>query len=203
MVHALTPERWDDAVEVFGTRGDPARCWCQWFRMRSSDWKDARTATNRAALKGQSDDDTSPGLLAYVGDEPAGWVAVAPRRGYERLMHSPKVVGAVGDDLDDESVWAVTCFVVRPGFRRQGLAAALLDAAVAFAAERGARVLEGYPVDVASRASVSSSELFHGSESLFTRAGFTEVGRYGSSGPVVRLELSGSRRPRRRAGPDN
>ncbi|HZI98670.1 MAG TPA: GNAT family N-acetyltransferase, partial [Actinomycetales bacterium] len=145
VVLPLTAERWDDAVVVFGSRGDPARCWCQWFRMRSAAWKDARTASNRAALKVQVDDDPPPGLLAYVGDEPAGWVAVAPRTAYERLRHSPKVVAAVGEDLDDGSIWAVTCFVVRTGFRRRGLAGALLDAAVAFAREHGARVVEGYP----------------------------------------------------------
>jgi ribosomal protein S18 acetylase RimI-like enzyme len=188
-VHRLTPERWDDAVMVFGTRGDPARCWCQWFRMRSSAWEDSRTATNKAALQAQTDDGPPPGLLAYVDAEPAGWVAVAPRAGYERLQHSPKVLRTVGEDLDDDSVWAVTCFVVRTGFRRQGIAVALLDAAVAFARKHGARVVEGYPVDVASRTSVSSSELFHGSLTLFTGAGFTEVGRYGSAGPVVRLGL--------------
>ncbi|HZI96368.1 MAG TPA: GNAT family N-acetyltransferase, partial [Actinomycetales bacterium] len=91
--------------------------------------------------------------------------------------------------LDDGSIWAVTCFVVRTGFRRRGLAGALLDAAVAFAREHGARVVEGYPVDVASRTSVSSSELFHGSLTLFTGAGFAEVARHGAAGPVVRLAL--------------
>jgi len=189
VVLPLTAERWDDAVAVFGTRGDPARCWCQWFRMRGAGWKGARTASNRAALQVQTDDDPPPGLLAYVDGEPAGWVAVAPRTGYERLRHSPKVVRTVGEVLDDGSIWAVTCFVVRTGFRRRGLAGALLDAAVAFAREHGARVVEGYPVDVASRTSVSSSELFHGSLTLFTGAGFAEVARHGAAGPVVRLAL--------------
>ena len=70
-MHRLTPERWYDAVVVFGARGDPPRCWCQWFRMRSQDWGGARTADNRTALKAQADGEPPPGLLAQAGDESA------------------------------------------------------------------------------------------------------------------------------------
>jgi ribosomal protein S18 acetylase RimI-like enzyme len=41
-------------------------------------------------------------------------------------------------------VWAVTCFVTRTGFRRQGIAHALAREAVEFASQQGARVVEGY-----------------------------------------------------------
>ena len=78
---------------------------------------------------------------------------------------------------DAEGLWAVTCFVVRVGERRRGVAGPLLDGAVDLARRHGASVVEGYPVDPAARAGVSSSELYHGPLQVFERAGFTEVTR--------------------------
>jgi GNAT superfamily N-acetyltransferase len=53
---------------------------------------------------------------------------------------------ARGENKDDDSVWTVTCFVVRAGFQGRGLTRVLVRAAVEFARERGARALEGYPM---------------------------------------------------------
>jgi GNAT superfamily N-acetyltransferase len=97
---------------------------------------------------------------------------------------------AAGDDLDDPSVWAVTCFVVRVGFRRKGIAAALLAAAPDFARSHGASVLEGHPVDVRNKSGkAGSAELYHGVATTFEAAGYTEVGRTGATRPLMRLLL--------------
>ena len=50
------------------------------------------------------------------------------------------------EDKTDDSVWALTCFLTRVGFRRRGVSRALARAAVDFARERDARALEGYPM---------------------------------------------------------
>lgn len=178
-------DRWDDAVAVMGTRGDPARCWCQWFRLRNADFQVASVADNRAALQAQFAASPPPGVIAYDdAGKAAGWCAVAPRRGYPRLATSPLVTTA-----DEDGLWSVTCFVVRVGARRQGLAASLLDGAVDLARRYGARAIEAYPVDVAAK-KPSSSELYHGPLSVFQRAGFTEVGRRPNPArTVVRLTL--------------
>lgn len=203
VVRPVTADDWDDVVAVFSTRGDPARCWCQFFRLRGAQWRQARTASNRAALQREvsacavgavgtaAEQALSPGVLAWVGGEPAGWCAIGPRPGYPRLTASPKV-RAAGGYRDDPSCWAVTCFVVRTGFRRRGLSAALLDGAVAMVRSGGARTVEAYPVDVAAKAGVSASELYHGVLSTFLAAGFTEVVRTSSSRPIVRLDLARS-----------
>jgi GNAT superfamily N-acetyltransferase len=97
---------------------------------------------------------------------------------------------AAGDDLDDPRVWAVTCFVVRVGFRRQGVAAALLAVAADFARAHGATALEGHPVDLERKPGVTASaELYHGVASTFAAAEYTEVARTGPSRPVMRLQL--------------
>jgi GNAT superfamily N-acetyltransferase len=190
---------WDDVVTVFGTKGDPSRCWCQWFRMRNAEWRQATTAANRGALRQQldeaSDGAPAPGLLAYADGEPAGWCAVAPRAGYPRLERSGVVktlaTAVASDDFSDPTVWAITCFVVRVDARRKGVASALAGSAVDFARDHGARLVEAYPVDVEQKASVSSSALYHGALSMFIDAGFEVVAGSGDPRPVVRLELSG------------
>jgi GNAT superfamily N-acetyltransferase len=195
--HPLTAERWDDAATVFGTRGDPARCWCQWFRMRNPAWRGATAASNRAALRVQAaavPGEPPPGVLGYLDGEPAGWCGFGPRPAYPRVLASRLLRDeAVAADLADPGVWSVVCFVVRVGLRGQGLSARMLGAAVALAGEHGARALEAYPVDVVAKAaagtSITSSELYHGTLSTFVNAGFREVARPSPTRPVVRLEL--------------
>jgi GNAT superfamily N-acetyltransferase len=192
-VEPLTAQRWDDAVAVFGARGDPASCWCQFFRLAGQDWRQSTRESNREALHAQvlDADAAAPGLLAYADGEPAGWVAVAPRAGYPRLARHRALAALVGPDtLADPSVWAVTCFVVRVGFRRRGVAAALLEAAVEFAAAHGASAVEGYPVALAPGERRASSELYHGTRSTFVAAGFAEVGRTSPARPVMRRALT-------------
>ena len=90
---------------------------------------------------------------------------------------------------DDPDVWSLTCFVVRVGHRRQGVAGALLDGALELARSHGVRGVEAYPVDIAAKSSVSSSELYHGPLHLFLARGFREVARSGAARAMVRLDL--------------
>ena len=199
-VRPATAQLWDDVATVFGTRGDPARCWCQWFRMRNDGWRAATTASNRTALRaqldaaadGRSGGPPSPGVLAYTEDgEPVGWCAIAPRASYPRVLASQvlRAAWSTAAETDDPDVWSLTCFVVRVGHRRQGVAGTLLDGALGLARSHGARAVEAYPVDVAAKPSVSASELYHGPLHLFVARGFREVARSGSARAVVRLDL--------------
>lgn len=76
--------------------------------------------------------------------------------------------------VDELPVWSIVCFIVRPGFRRKGIADAPLDGAIAYAAEQGATVLESYPIDTEG-GRVSGTLLFVGTTSMFERAGFIRV----------------------------
>jgi GNAT superfamily N-acetyltransferase len=180
-----TPDRWRDLAEVMGTRGDPARCWCQFFRETNAMAKSSTVETRRAALQAQLDGGRPPGVIGYVeADVPAGWCAVAPRADYPRLATA--VISKATSDED--GLWAVTCFAVRTAARKQGLSGDLLDGAVDLARRHGARIVEAYPIDLAVQ-KPSSSELYHGAFHVFQRAGFTEVARPKPSRPVVRLTL--------------
>ena len=182
-----TPDRWDDVVAVFDGPGDPGRCWCQWFyRGARADRVDADR--NRAALHAQVQE-RPPGVLGYLDGVPSGWCAVAPRPTYTRLTRSRLLTGTPPDELADLGVWSVTCFVVRREARGRGLTGPLLAGAVDLARRGGARVVEGYPVDVAERPSASAAELFHGPLPVFLRGGFAEVSRPQPARPVLRVTL--------------
>jgi GNAT superfamily N-acetyltransferase len=192
-IHPLTRDRWDDLVTLFDRPGDPRGCWCMFHRVRGRDfdrlWGDgARDAFREVVAQGPP-----PGLLAYRDGTPVGWCAVAPRSAYPRILHSRVLRPAD----DDPACWAVVCFYVMRGERRGGVAAALLEAAVAFAADHGAALVEGYPRDTKG-ARRGSNDLFVGSMSMFIEAGFSEVARNSPNRPIMRRELGQrARRPRR------
>jgi GNAT superfamily N-acetyltransferase len=73
-------------------------------------------------------------------------------------------------------------------YRRRGVTRALIEAAAAYAAERGAAIVEAYPVDKAQPKGASNA--FTGIASSFAKAGFTEVGRRSPARPIMRRMLS-------------
>jgi GNAT superfamily N-acetyltransferase len=89
----------------------------------------------------------------------------------------------------DDGVWAVTCFVVRRGLRRRGIASALAEAAVDFAHERGARAVEGYPRVTQPGDEVGDVALYVGNRNLFANAGFREVSRPTPRRVVMRIDF--------------
>jgi len=182
---------WDDVRTVFGTRGDPAGCWCRYFKVDAATWKAQDIAAFERGLCDEIDAarevrGAGPGLLAYDDDEPVGWVAIEPRPAYPRILSS-RLIEHSSEPVDAAGVWFVSCFVVRVGHRRSGTATALLAGAVAHAREHGARVVEAFPVDAVP--GTSSADLYHGPLSVFVKAGFDVVARPVAQRAVVRLEL--------------
>jgi len=193
-VHPATPDRWPDVERLFGENGACAGCWCQWWKQPQRAFKERKGAPNRRAFKRSVEGGEVPGLLAYAGDVPVGWVAVEPRAAYVRLA-KPRTLVAV----DDRPVWSVTCFFVARGWRGKGLMSRLLAAAADHAKRHGAPALEGYPID--SKAEQGAAFVYPGVFSTFVRAGFTEVARKARTRPVVRLELRPARGKRLKASP--
>ena len=76
------------------------------------------------------------------------------------------------EDKTDPSVWAITCFVVRAGFRHQGVSRALVGATIGLARDAGASVLEAYPMKPAPGKDITWGEMHVGALSSFLDAGF-------------------------------
>ncbi|CAN5284081.1 GNAT family N-acetyltransferase [soil metagenome] len=184
---------WEDLQTVFGTRGQASRCQCQRYKLRPRESFASFPVEERGfRLRQQTDcghreSGTTSGLVAYLDSEPVGWCAVEPRTAYTGLLRNHRVAWAGrAEDRTDDSVWAVTCFVTRAGFRKRGVSYALARAAVDFARERGARAVEGYPMTTKN---VILGELHPGTEGVFTAAGFTEVSRPTLRRVVMRLDF--------------
>jgi GNAT superfamily N-acetyltransferase len=184
----LTPERMDDLASLFEQGGDPKWCWCTSFRLRGRDEFQRRPSENRALLAELAERGPAPGLVAYRDGRAVGWVSLGPREDFERLTYS-KVLAPI----DDRPVWSIVCFVVGRRERGQGIAGALLDAAIEHARASGATTLEAYPADTGGDR-IPSANVYKGTLSMFERAGFRVVERRQWNPttpvrPIVRLEL--------------
>jgi ribosomal protein S18 acetylase RimI-like enzyme len=193
-IEPLTSSTWPALEALFREGGDPRWCWCGYWRMRARDFAAAKVPELRANLRGLAEAaDPPPGLVALEGDRAIGWVSVGPRADYERIVRS-KVIPTI----DDRAVWSIVCFAVSAGARGRGIAAALLEAAVAFAFENGAPEVEAYPVAVEQGLAIDDAAAFSGLLSMFTAAGFEVVAERAS-------DLSAARRRVvvRRSGPSS
>lgn len=192
-IHPAT-SRFDDFAAVVGPRTGIRGCWCMAYRRSSLDFEE-----RVAYMQNECASTPGPGVLAYVNGEPAGWCSVAPRSTYRRLMHSRTI-----PFVDDRDPWSVVCFVVRAGYRRQGLMHHLLDGAVDHVRRMGGEVVEGYPAD-AGKARLDVISAYVGTTRLFEAHGFEKaVKTSGVSGGrprwVMRRELAPAARRRRRTG---
>jgi len=76
--------------------------------------------------------------------------------------------------IDDKAVWSILCFRIRVGYRRRGVATALLDGVVDYARRSGAPGVEAYPIDPeGARLDVSFS--YVGLTPMFDKLGFRRV----------------------------
>ena len=169
VIRPLSPALMDDFGAVL--RGNfGAGCWCIYPRMGDAELRalpgaGSLSRRKRAAMGERAAGEPAPGLLAYAGGEPAGWIAVAPRRELGRVARSRAT-----PPVDDAEVWVIPCITVRKGMRGQGIAVALIGAAVEYAAAHGAPAVEAYPR--AGEERTGDDNAYFGVEALFRRAGF-------------------------------
>jgi GNAT superfamily N-acetyltransferase len=176
----VTADRWDDLLALFGTNGAYSNCWCTWWILTGKEFGEARPEERREILEGLVLSDQEPGLLAYRDGRPVGWCAVGPRQRYTRMMSNRSLVYKPPDEL--AGGWVINCFYIHRSERGNGVATALLDAAVEFAFKNNATAIDAYPLADTSHGSAS---LYVGTRSMFEGAGFEEIDRI-KERPVMR-----------------
>lgn len=184
-VHPVTPERWPDMERLFGPRGAYAGCWCTWWRIPRSEFSRLSAQERKQRMCDIVEAGDIPGLLAYIDGVPAAWCAIAPREQFPSLDRS-----RVLKRVDDAPVWSIVCFFIDKPHRRTGLTSHLIRAAVDYAASRGARIVEAYPIDPAGQR-VDNVSAYRGMLPAFKRAGFVEVARRTERRPIVRYTIGG------------
>ncbi len=176
----VTTEYWDDLVTLFGPRGATGGCWCMWFRLTRSQFDQQKGEDNKQALHQIVNSGEAPGILAFIGKQPVGWCSIAPRTQFAALERS-----RVLQRVDNEPVWSIVCFFVAKPYRRKGIMDRLLQAAVDYAAQQGAKIIEGYPIEP-KKGDTPDVFAYHGLSSIFIRAGFQEVARRSETHPIMR-----------------
>ena len=176
----VIPERWPDLERFFESRGGPKHCWCMVFRPMSAASRRVGGVAKKQVLSQLVADNTPVGILAYDGDEPVAWCSIAPLETYANL----RTRSYVSHGCDTEDVWSIACFYIRSAYRRQGMTTRLINAAIDYAKNNGAKVIEAYPVDYDS-----PSYSYMGRIGTFERLGFEKIAMAGTRRHIVRLQV--------------
>jgi GNAT superfamily N-acetyltransferase len=138
---------------------------------------------NKQAFKAIIDSGKVPGILAYQQEKAIAWCSIAPREDYPVLARSPTL-----RPVDNKPVWSIICFFISKNYRRQGLTEIMIKAAIDYAKNNGADIVEAYPL----RAEISKEfpyERYMGVLPTFQRLGFEEVLSRSERRPILRYYI--------------
>jgi GNAT superfamily N-acetyltransferase len=141
VIRPLTPDLWPALEGHLGDTGACNRCWCMYWRIGNA-YRTRPPEHNKEAFREIVKRGPPPGLLAFDGDLAVGWCQITPRDVLPWLDRAWRL-----KRVDDVPVWSLSCFYVRKGYRKRGVTAALIAAALSAAKRAKAPALEAYPLD--------------------------------------------------------
>lgn len=185
-ITAVGPDTVADAGGLFQGGRATTHCWCMAFcssgAQFAAGWYLGGNRRRFTALAEQG----PLGVLAMVGDEPAGWCACGPRSRFRVAQDGRSRPLAGRPRAEDSSVWLVACTVIGPDRRGQGILLPLLRGAVDLARREGTAAVEAWPVATGVR----RRGMEHvGREAVFVRLGFRPVDRPAPDRTIVRLDF--------------
>jgi GNAT superfamily N-acetyltransferase len=178
----VTPNRWADLETLFSEHGIQNGCWCMYWRIPRKECQHNYGEGNKRFLKQIVQSGKVPGILAYHKGKPAGWCSVAPREDFPVVLRSPTL-----KPIDNLPVWSIVCFFVSKPYRNSGLTHLLLKAAIEYAKEHGARIIEAYPIDI--HAKYIEYERYSGLTTTYEKEGFKEYLRRSERRPIMRYYI--------------
>jgi len=179
-VRPISPDQHDAVMHYFdmvayADNPNWSKCYCA--ERLVEDYESRTKEQNRAFRSQLIQSAKANGLVAYRLGRVVGWCHAAPKT---ELLH---IEGA-----NDPAVGAIVCFVVAPDQRRQGVATALLEAAVEHLRKRGMREAEAYPWLGEIDPSRWAQSMYVGPLSMYVKAGFA-IAEQHEDFAVVRLAL--------------
>jgi GNAT superfamily N-acetyltransferase len=194
-IRELTPKLWPSLEALFGPNGACGGCWCMYWRIKPGEkYEDVKGPKAKRRFKSLVMKGKAHGLLAFAGDEPVGWCAIERREDLPRLDRAPSL--RVGDA---ERVWSLPCFFIKAGWRRKGVAGALLREAEAVLIDRGAEIAEGYPTKPSTSDKIPAAWAWTGVPAMFESAGFQRADDRPRGKQRFRKQLVAPQKARRRA----
>lgn len=187
IVRELQPDDWPHIAALFGDRGACGGCWCMSWRVPhgGKTWQAVVGEPNRKAFRKLVQSGEAHGILAFDQGNPVGWCSFGKRSDFPR---TETVKAYKRDNL--EGVWSINCFFILKGYRNTGLSERLLEAAVKGIKKRKGKIIEGYPVPLTKDGNkLPAAFAYTGPETIFRRAGFSEVQCVSHSRPLYHLEV--------------
>lgn len=184
----LSPDLWPDFEDLFGRQGACYGCWCTYFRLPPKARRDNSSEAKKEFIKARIASGPPPGLLAFAGGRAVGWMQIGPRADVPEWNNAGRCSAPEErSHADDPTVWAISCFFLRPSARGQGLTHALVAAGLEHARQSGAALVEACPMEQSRDA--RSLGLYVGSKRVFDRAGFAVVAARKPGRPLMRRVL--------------
>lgn len=161
--HPVDNDRWPDMRALAESSPELSTCWCmEWRPMPDAD--EHSVPARQDALHSLVKRDMPIGILGYADGTPVAWCSIAPKPTYYALWETN------ADSPTTLNAWAIVCFFIHESMRGKGITKHLIAAAVDYAREKGATLIEAYPVDPDS-----PRDGFMGFPSSFEHAGFQEI----------------------------
>ena len=180
----LTKKNWGQFVQLFGNKGACGNCWCMYYRLNKSEFKEGKVEDgNKNAMKELVWENKPAGILGFYDEQAIAWCAFAPREDFIKLEKS-----RVHKRIDDKMVWSIPCFFIEKSFRRLGVSVALLKGVLEYARENGIEIIEAYPT-IPTQKVLPDSFAWIGLYTSFERAGFEIADRTSKNRPMVRYYL--------------
>jgi GNAT superfamily N-acetyltransferase len=175
----LAPDLWPALEDLFGKNGACKGCWCMYWRLGSA-YRKQSADDNKTAFRHVVNQGPPPGLLAFHGPLAVGWCQLTPRSALPWMDRTWRL-----KPVDEIPVWSLSCLYVRIGYRKRGVTAQLIQAALRTAKRAGAPALEAYPLDASKSPSASGT----GYRSTFARAGFKAIACRTAARPIMRYDF--------------
>lgn len=144
-----------------------AGCFCRFYHTACSmeEWIARDPAKNRSETEEAIQNGTMKGLLAFENDAIIGWLNA------NRVEAYPRLGGFVEAYVETPQTGALVCFVIHPQYRGLGVATDLLRASLAVFKAEGISQVLGFPFEDPQH----PQKAYHGSLSMYLKAGFTLV----------------------------
>ncbi|MFC1849061.1 GNAT family N-acetyltransferase [candidate division CSSED10-310 bacterium] len=179
-VYPITANTRADFFQVHHHNHDCGWCCCvAWWIPTWERWGDRSAAENRNYRQELFDRGIWDGYLLAMDDVPVGWCQCGPRDQWPKLVQQYEL-------QPDPNIWALTCFLVVPSFRKQGLSHFFLDELIRQLSLKGVQQVQAFP----KRGHHSDDgEIWTGPETLFITSGFSLI-RDHPAYPVYQKKLA-------------
>jgi GNAT superfamily N-acetyltransferase len=141
----LSPDTWPDFEALFSRGNGWDHCWCMAFQRQRlvsrQGLRAERNLRNHEAKRDLVAEGGAHGVMVYDAGEPIGWCQFGPMA--ELAAAGPR---GKAPQPDETAAWRITCFVTDKRYRRRGVAARALEAALEAIRRRGGGLVEAYPV---------------------------------------------------------